>query len=61
MTYWIRMWIITTNRKGFVSKIVANGEDEIHGDGLSYVPDGACFVPILGPQSIGSPGVRLVK
>ena len=44
-----------------IYKIVANGEDEIHGDGLSYVPDGACFVPILGPQSIGSPGVRLVK
>ena len=44
-----------------IYKIVANVEDEIHGDGLSYVPDGACFVPILGPQSICSPGVRLVK
>lgn len=44
-----------------IYKIVANVEDEIHGDGLSYVPDGDCFVPILGPQSIGSPGVRLVK
>ena len=29
-----------------IYKIVANVEDEIHGDGLSYVPDGACFVPV---------------
>ena len=41
-----------------IYKIVANVEDEIHGDGLSYVPDGACFVPVEEQRRLFQMAVR---